>query len=297
LSLLVGRVKVVGQSSSLERMISYMHRECKCGCGVGFDTNDLRKVYLNKKHADRARNRVEDPAPVTPIGKLYQGKKASDVGTYDSVNELRFFSKLNDDGKESVLLGEGGFSVGMYDIEATHLKPNVGRILCCSFKPIGGKVTTFDAHQRAYMKPDVYDDGDLAIAIRDELEKYDIIVGWNSKNFDTKFINSRAARAGGRTKAAQYHVDGMWSWRSKHLAWSGLNNVQRFLLPGNEAEKTSIEWDKWMQALGWNKALRTSAMAEIVEHCELDVTVLEDVYRAMIQQRVIRSLRKDGGVL
>lgn len=272
-------------------------RTCKCGCGETFTTSDNRKVYLTKKHADRARNYVEDPVPVTPIGQLYQGTRKSDVGTYDRINELRFFSKLNDDGKERVLLGEGGFSVVMFDIEATHLKPNVGRILCCSFKEIGGQVWTFDAHQDAYMKPDVYDDGELAIAIRDQLEEFDIIVGWNSKNFDTKFINSRSARVGGRTKVAQYHVDGMWSWRSKHLAWSGLNNVQRFLLPGNETEKTSIEWDKWMQALGWDPELRAAAMAEIVDHCEKDVIVLEDVYREAVRQRIIRSIRKDGGVM
>ena len=273
-------------------------RICKDGCGAEFTTSDVRKVYLNKKHADRARNQVVDTNPVTPIGKLYKGTRSSDLGTYDSINELRFFSKLNDAGKERVLLGEGGFSVVMFDIEATHLKPNVGRILCTSFKPIGGDVYTFDGHQAKFKQADVFDDSALAMAVIEELEKYDIIVGWNSKNFDVKFTNSRAVRNGkGRTKRAQYHVDGMWSFRSKFSAWSGLNNVQRFLLPDNAAEKTSIEWDKWMQCLGWDAQLRKEAMAEIVEHCELDVIVLEDVYRAVVRQGAVRSIRKDGGVL
>jgi uncharacterized protein YprB with RNaseH-like and TPR domain len=122
-------------------------------------------------------------------------------------------------------------------------------------------------------------------------------VGWNSKFFDAKFINSRCIRVGERTKEAQYHVDGMWSWRSKFSAWSGLNAVQQFSLPGAETTKTSVAWEEWMRALGWDKKLRESAMAEIIDHCERDVVVLEDVYRLLVGANVVRSIRRDGGVL
>src|SRR5205814_10567068 len=142
--------------------------------------------------------------------------------------------------------------IATYDIEATNLKPNVGRILCCYFKPLGEEPYGFNAHERGFFKPDVCDDGDLSAAIRDELEKYDIIVGWNSKNFDTKFINSRCIRVGERTKVAQYQLDSMWSWRSKFNAWSGLNAVQQFAAGDAETHKTSVAWEQWMRALGWN---------------------------------------------
>jgi hypothetical protein len=52
-----------------------------------------------------------------------------------------------------------------------------------------------------------------------------------------------------------------------------------------------------MRAIGWDKELREQAMAEIEDHCERDVVVLEDVYRAMVQAGVVRSIRKDGGIL
>lgn len=185
----------------------------------------------------------------------------------------------------------------MFDLECTHLKPNVGRILCCSFKPLDGDTYTYSAIEKPYMRQDVFDDGRLATAIRDELETYDIIVGHNSKMFDTKFLNARILRAGGRTKRAQYQVDTMWAWRSKASAWSGLNNIQKFALPDNETTKTSVEWEQWMRALGWNKKLREEAMAEIIDHCERDVKVLEDVYRFVVERDVVRSLRRDGGVL
>lgn len=265
-------------------------------CGTVHTTTDARKRFCNKKCADRSRNSAVAVVPEVRGGAYYVGKPNVN-NSYDNIKDLRHFRFLNRDGRQAALLGLSGFSVVMFDIEATHLKPNVGRILCCSFKPIGQDVYTFSALDKGFKKPDVYDDGDLAVAIRDELEKYDIIVGWNSKNFDVKFINSRSIRAGGRTKQAQYHVDGMWSWRSKFNAWSGLDNVQKFTEPQATTVKTSVAWDQWMRAIGWDPKLSKAAMQEIVDHCDRDVIVLEDVYRKVVKADVVRSLRKDGGIL
>lgn len=250
-------------------------------CGKEVRTTDKRKMFCNKQCADRSRN-----GPALPV-----------IGDRTIIRDLKDFRKLEEPGKQAVLLGQAGFSVAMFDIEATHLKPNVGRILCCSFKPIGQPVYTYQALAKGFRKPDVYDDGALAIAIKDELEKYDIIVGWNSKNFDVKFINSRVLHAGGKAKRAQYHIDGMWSWRTKLNAWSGLDTVDRFLAPDSEKRKTSVEWEKWMRAIGWDKKLSKLAMDDIVYHCERDVEVLEDVYIKIVNAGMVRSIRRDGGIL
>lgn len=257
-------------------------RVCKLkGCGHRFETTDVRKVYCTKNHADRSRNAMYSTPGIVPV---------------TTVRELRHFAKLDTEGKRAVLLGEAGFSVVMFDIEATHLSANVGRILCCSFKPLGKKVYTLEGLDPRFRRRDVYDDSVLAEAIRDELERYDIIVGWNSKEFDIKYINARNLRADHRTKSAQYHIDGMWSWASKFRAWKGLKSVQQFVLAGQPG-KTPIEWEEWMRALGWDKGLREAAMAKIIRHCERDVTVLEKVYKLLAREDVIRSLRKDGGIL
>ena len=251
-----------------------------CGyCGETFTTTDSRKKYCNKQHADRARN--VSTSRLVPAG---------------SITDLKDFRKLTDEAKQRVLLGEEQFRIVFFDLECTHLKPNVGRILCASLKPIGEDVHTLHAHERRFMKADVFDDAALALAIRDELEKYDIIVGWNSKMFDVKFLNSRNLHAGQRTKIAQYHVDGMWSWRSKASAWSGLDPVQKFIAPDGTS-KSEVVWPQWMRAIGWDKKMRDQAMADIVNHCERDVFVLEEVYEMLVRNGVVRSLRKDGGVL
>jgi uncharacterized protein YprB with RNaseH-like and TPR domain len=255
-------------------------RSVVCGfCGESFTTKDQRKLFCNKQHADRSRN-----LPKVPLE--------------DGAVSLTEFSKYPPHVKHRILRGEAGHSIAFWDLECTSLKPNVGRIICCSIKPLGEEPYTFTALDRRFKERDVYDDGKLAAAIRDELVKYDLIVGWNSKNFDSKFLNSRLLHAGEATKPAQYHVDGMWSWRSKASAWSKLDTVQRFLpSEDNDTLKTEVEWEKWMRVLGWDKELRLQAMASIQEHCEKDVIVLENVYLRLVNADVIRSVRRDGGIL
>jgi uncharacterized protein YprB with RNaseH-like and TPR domain len=251
-------------------------RSFKCGfCARPQSSRDARKKFCSKQCADRSRN-IHEGGPV---------------------NDLRIFSRLSRDEQTTILLGKDErFKVAMFDIEATNLNANIGRILCCSFKPLGEDVYTFHGHEKRFMEVDNNDDGALAIAINNELETYDIIVGWNSKQFDIKFVNARAVAAGGQTKEKQYHVDGMWAYRSKMRAWSGLASVQQFL-DGNGPQKTTIDWRRWVQALGWDKELREAAMKEITHHCELDVEVLERVYIKLVKANVIRSIRMDGGIL
>jgi len=252
-------------------------------CGEPVTTRDPRKRFCNKSCADRSRGVQWKQDAATP-------------GT-GIIATLKGFTKLDVPARIRVLLGQEQFSIVHFDLECTSLKPNVGRIICASFLPQDGEDPyTFHAIERKFMRPDNQDDGALASAIRDELEKYDIIVGWNSKMFDLKFLNSRLLHAGERTKNPQHHVDGMWAWRSKASAWSGLAAAQQYIAPDGD-EKTKIEWDQWVRVLGWNKELREAAMAEITHHCELDVRVLREVYTRIVKANVVRGLRRDGGIL
>jgi uncharacterized protein YprB with RNaseH-like and TPR domain len=163
-------------------------------------------------------------------------------------------------------------SVVMWDIEATSLSGMIGRILCSSFKPLGEEPYTFRGDRKPYRNGDIADDSALAIAIRDELEKYDVLVGHNSKLFDAKFLAARLFRVGERPRRKQLHVDTMWLIRSNLRMSSKLDNIQKFI--GLPEEKSPIAWDDWARAGAWNR----QAMDYVVEHCEQDVRVLEGVY-------------------
>lgn len=251
-------------------------------CGREVTSSNPRKLFCDKQCADRSRN-LPKPSPG-------QGGQVT----------LAHFSKFPQEIRNEILLGKTEQKIGFFDIEATHLEANVGRVLCAVVKTLGdappvNSVKVFHALERKYKLPNNFDDSRLVADIRDYLEGFDVIVGHNSKMFDTKFINARNLRAGQRTKKPQYQVDTFWSWKSKARAWSSLRAIQQFL--STPTEKTSIAWGAWMNALGWDKNLRREAMDEIVEHCILDVNALEEVYIALVNADVIRSLRHDGGVL
>jgi len=162
----------------------------------------------------------------------------------------------------------------VYDIETTDLKGLMGRILCCSFLDGNtGEVTTFRADEKPWKGRSKIDDSKLAVAIRDHLEKYKLIVGHNSKMFDLPFINARLAKAGERPVDVGWHLDTRWflNGSSMRVGSAKLDNAQKFFELGEA--KTPISWEVWQLAATLDK----EAMDEVVVHCEQDVKVLAEL--------------------
>src|SRR5262245_59132036 len=177
---------------------------------------------------------------------------------------------------DKILAGKTDLRVGFWDLECTSLSAMIGRVLCCSFKSIGQKAYTFRGDDAKYKGRRPSDDSKLVVAIRDELEKFDIIVGHNSKMFDARFLAGRLLKAGARAREKRLHVDTMWVIRSHMRVSSKLDNVQQFL--GLPLAKTPISWESWQDAAANLK----EAMDEVVHHCEQDVKVLELAYYKLI---------------
>ncbi len=180
-----------------------------------------------------------------------------------------------------------------YDLETTDLKGLMGRLLCASFCIITsadpaeiGTVTTFRCDTKPWRSRDPIDDSKLAIAVRDYLDGFHCIVGWNSKLFDAPFLNARLVQAGHQELRPQMHLDLMWyaGGSSMRVGSKKLDNVQKFLRLGEE--KTDIDWDDWKRAALGNK----DAMNNVVAHCEQDVLVLRDAYWRMIG--LVRNIHK-----
>lgn len=177
---------------------------------------------------------------------------------------------------DKVLAGQGGLRVAFWDLECTSLSAMIGRLLCCSFKEIDKKPYTFRGDDDKFKGRRPSDDSKLAVAIRDELEKFDIIVTHNGKLFDAKFLAGRLLKAGARPREKRYHIDSLWIIRSNMRISAKLDNVQQFI--GLEDKKTPLLWDQWMDAAGGQR----EAMNEVVKHCEQDVKVLEQAYKRLI---------------
>ena len=166
-----------------------------------------------------------------------------------------------------------GPRLAFFDLETTDLKGNFGRLLAGCIADSWGNITTF--RYTDYPGKTLIDDSGLAVALRDELEKYDEWVSWNGKLFDVPFLNARLLRAGeAPLRKDRIHVDLMYYAKGQftRLGSARLENVSRFFRTGNA--KTPLTPEVWALASAGDKA----ALEEIVEHCQADVLVLRDVY-------------------
>ena len=174
--------------------------------------------------------------------------------------------------------------IASFDIETTDLRANMGTLLCASFHeivPPGYYGNHHDTPNKPYtfvvestFVGDPNPDKALAIALRDEIEKYNAIVTWNGKMFDIPFLNARLLFHRERPVRPQFHIDAMYyaGSSSNRIGSRRLASVQQFLqLPD---EKTSLDWDVWKAATRGDK----KALKYIVKHCEIDVKVLSDAY-------------------
>lgn len=168
----------------------------------------------------------------------------------------------------------------IWDIETSDLKPAFGVMLCAGIKEIGKPAKILKEGRRGG------NDRDLVVALRDELEKYDILIGFYSLGFDLRFLNARLRKHKERPLAKRLHVD---VYRIVKKGWPretscSLAAVCEWL--GIQG-KTRIHPDQWRLASfeGDKKALKY-----ISDHCVADVEILEKVLNEFKRDIVSVSL-------
>lgn len=166
-----------------------------------------------------------------------------------------------------------------FDTESTALDGDWGRLLCASFAELDGEPFTFRKDVRPYVGRNKVDDSRLAVAIRKQLESADILVGWNSILHDVPLLNARLAAAKERPlqtgeKHGIMHIDLMYyaGGQSLKIGSRRLDNVARFF--NAEDEKTRLDGETWQLAA----AGEVEAMDQVVEHCEVDIKILREVW-------------------
>ena len=179
-----------------------------------------------------------------------------------------------------------------FDIESTGLNATFGTILCIGYKWLGNpKVhvpTILD-----YSKSNFLDDRGLVREFAKVYEGADYTVGHYASRFDVPMIQSKLLRYNLPPLAPIPLID---TWRVARDTFKFHNNrlatIQGFL--GLTHEKTPISFDHWLQAAHGNK----KALRQVVEHCRLDVLVLEEAFvklRPWIKNEPSRRLFSDHG--
>ncbi len=118
----------------------------------------------------------------------------------------------------------------------------------------------------------VYDDTPLLKAVWERLSEADMLVGWYSKGYDVKFLNTRGVFNGLPPLPPIAHVDlyytakGNFTLSSNRLAaWAEFLGLE---------QKTPLLRATWRAAANGDPA----ALAYVTEHCKVDVKLLDGVY-------------------
>lgn len=163
------------------------------------------------------------------------------------------------------------------DLEMTNLSANFGRILCGCIKPYGQPVQTFRIDETTAGKKEPWNDGELAVALRDAIQGQFMIVSYNGIMFDVKYLNSRLMKHGQEVLRKPLHKDLLFTAKFAFaLSDNRLITVQEFL--GLDTKKTRLDPEQWNMAAAGSSA----ALDYVVEHCVADVGVLEEVFEYLI---------------
>lgn len=169
--------------------------------------------------------------------------------------------------------------IDCFDFETSNLNADYGILFCAVIKQVNnGKpiILRWDEQKSYYKEP--WSDKELAIKIRDTLEKFDILIPYNGKIFDLPFLNARLMFYNERTIKPMKHIDLYYVSRWKFKISS--NSLERFSEFLNvKHRKTKIDGNLWVKALvGARKKIGKKAMDYIVDYCLKDVLVLEECY-------------------
>lgn len=170
-----------------------------------------------------------------------------------------------------------------FDIETTNLSADFGFMICACVRDFElNKTTTFRIDDYKGFKLDRTDDFYLVRDLRDKLEEADVICGHYSSRFDLPYLNSRLLFHDTHVVPPIPHID-TWRIARNRLAMTrnSLASLAEFFNGHNE--KTHVDKQIWIRASAGHR----DAIDYIVDHCQKDVLVLQDVYE------VIRVLAHD----
>lgn len=170
--------------------------------------------------------------------------------------------------------------IDCFDLECSGLNANGGFIICGSVVDAGRAnlpVKTFRIDKYKGYRHDTCNDEPLVRDLVEYLNESDMWVTYYGARFDVPFLTTRvvhwnAQGANIPLPANIPHVD-LWRTAKNRLKLHSnrLGSVTQLLGHG---EKTPLDLPVWLRAAGGHKP----SLDYIVEHCEVDATILADCY-------------------
>jgi len=189
----------------------------------------------------------------------------------------------------------GLFKIGVLDVETTGLWADFGYVLVAIIKDIEtNKYEVFRLDEtpsyrniKNRQSPQFWRriDYEILKRIREQYEQYDIIVHFNGRNFDIKFLNTRLVKNGLPVLPEMKQLDIYQIARSKlRLRSKRLSALKEFL--EIDEEESGHKWEYWQMAANGIGV----GFDFVVEHCKKDVDRLAQITRRM--KAYINYIRK-----
>lgn len=211
--------------------------------------------YCTECGCKRKRENIMKRLTVVPLG---------DQELWEAQEKKKLISLHRARSKNDYLLKNKTFA--FFDIETSNLAASIGDILCACVRA--------DGETKNFVSTTRHGDEKLIVRLARELRKYDYVVTWYGTGFDFPFLATRLLMTRNEPIGAIRHIDLYYTSRSRFKFHSNrLDAVEESLLSG-KTRKTRIVGDIWRRAHRGNK----EAMQYILDHCQKDVEILEDVF-------------------
>ena len=178
-----------------------------------------------------------------------------------------------------------GPTLAVFDLETTDLSADFGRLLC-------GSILSYPSMEMVTFRYDQWhdepsDDKQVAVAVRNHIEKHHFSCGYYSKGFDIPFLNTRLMINGERALKSGLHIDPIWfyrGWRGMKVRSSKMKVIAKVL--GLEEQKMDVDDEVWINARHGNK----EAMDIVCERCESDVRVTMRILCHCLDNRLMKNI-------
>ena len=161
--------------------------------------------------------------------------------------------------------------LAVFDIETTALEGSYVRMLCACLKFLDEKAV------RVVEAREAKNERKALLALEKHLDDAHVIVTWNGRMFDWRFMNQRRMVHGLAPLSKKMHID--WYHIQKHHCRSR-GHKQMFVAQdlGCKVEKFEPGAAAWVAAESGN----VKAFNDIVKHCRYDVLQLEELHWKLV---------------
>jgi uncharacterized protein YprB with RNaseH-like and TPR domain len=164
----------------------------------------------------------------------------------------------------------------LFDIETFgfNFNADAGFIMCVSYKWKGDeKIHTITRPNPHLWTKTAQDDKEICRQFAKVVEEADMVVSWNGRSFDWRFLQTRMLKHRLGYLPPVPHEDGLQTARRTLKMRRSLENIGHFFGLKQEKEKMDLA-EVWMPAgAGDPKALK-----QVIKRCETDVILLEEAY-------------------